>query len=109
METQLNKASNELRSSVDQALTSIGDLNTRMSASEKRMDRVVGDLEALVEKKVEEGLKQIGLPHGGECVGVGDGGSVEEGAGVSLGVLYVIVGRGDEWAPPTGPCRKKRN
>ena len=62
METRLNKTSTELRVSVDQALTSINDLNTRVAASEKRVDKVVSEIESMIDKRVEAGLKQHGLP-----------------------------------------------
>ena len=64
METRLNKASSELRSSVDQAMVSISDLSARVSSNEKRMDGVLSEMEAMVERKVEEGLKNHGLPVG---------------------------------------------
>ena len=62
MESRLIKASNELRSSVDQAMVSISDLSARMTSNEKRMDVVVNEIEAMVERKVEEGPKNHGLP-----------------------------------------------
>ena len=62
MEGRLNKATDELRSSVtgqlDQALETIGSLDNRISETEKRLDSV----ESKLEKKIEESLRAHGLP-----------------------------------------------
>ena len=66
MEGRLSKATNELRSSVtgqlDQALETIGDLNGRVTATEKRLD----DVETRLERRLEDGLKSMreALPEG---------------------------------------------
>ena len=103
METRLSKASNELRTSVDQALSSIGDLNTRMEASEKRMDRVVVDMEAMVEKKVEEGLRQFSLPGSGGAVGgAGEAGGMEDEqttGSTSMSYAAALMSRGPRLDP----------
>ena len=62
MEGRLNKASTEIRTSVDQALTSISDLNARVSANENKMSEVMGEMESLIDKKIEEGLRHRAIP-----------------------------------------------
>ena len=62
MEGRLNKATNDLRSSVtgqlDQPLESTGDLNGRVTATEKRLV----DVETKLERRLEAGLREMGLP-----------------------------------------------
>ena len=63
METRLGKANADLQESltgqIGKAMESIGSLDTRISASEKRIDQVICTLEDTVEKKIEEGLKKL--------------------------------------------------
>lgn len=59
MEGRINKATNDLRASVtgqlDQAIESIGALNGRVTATERRLDEV----ENRLEKRLEEGLRSM--------------------------------------------------
>ena len=62
METRLNKATNDLRSSVSgqigQVAATVTDLGCRVSATERRMD----EIEQMVERKIEEGFQRASLP-----------------------------------------------
>ena len=62
MESRLSKATDSLRTSVSdqigQVMTSVTDLSSRVSVTEKRMD----NMEEIVEKKIEEGIRKLNLP-----------------------------------------------
>ena len=62
MEGRLNKANEELRTSVSgqlgQVVSTVNDLSGRVEANERRMDSI----ERLVEKRIEEGLTRHGQP-----------------------------------------------